>query len=253
MSRKNLPRAEDDLYARHPVRIVRALRTGELDPHGYLILKLFVDELEAPGSHNGEAIYTLEELGRLIGWPLTLERLRQKLHELRRDRWIMFPDLQPGQRRPWIFCLDRAAIDGDLQATSKSPPPLDLEVTSNSAHAEEAANPQPERPSEEIRPPTASVPRAERSGAETENLSSKGRKEKDVGKTTAAATDPAITDRLIALVRGEPPVQVEQAHDGSLAWSAEPVDGEQGVLADVQALVDAGLAEWVEDDAEGER
>jgi hypothetical protein len=41
-------------------------------------------------------------------------------------------------------------------------------------------------------------------------------------------------------------VSVEQATDGSLRWSAEPQEGEQGSLDDCQALVDAGLATWIE-------
>jgi hypothetical protein len=72
--------------------------------------------------------------------------------------------------------------------------------------------------------------------------------------TTAAETDPAITDRLIAaLAKREPPVRVEQADDGSLVWSGEQQDGEQGLFDDFQALVDAGLGEWRQNDAEGER
>lgn len=32
--------------------------------------------------------------------------------------------------------------------------------------------------------------------------------------------------------------------DGALVWSGAPQEGEEGVLADLQALVDAGVGEW---------
>jgi hypothetical protein len=46
-------------------------------------------------------------------------------------------------------------------------------------------------------------------------------------------------------------VGVEQADDGSLVWTGEPQESDQGLLDDLQALVDAGLGEWGEHDAEG--
>ena len=255
MSRKRLPRGREDLFSRHPLRIVRALKTGELDPPDYLILKFLVDEIEAPG-REGEAIYTLEELARLIGWPHTLEWLRQKLHGLRDAGWIDFDEPRAVRNAAWAFRLRRAAIDGqgpepptDLQLET----PSELEVTSNPPDEQDSAIRRPVSTLGEPEPPTGVTPEQSGAETETENLCSEGSKENDVGKTTAAPTDPAITDRLIALVRGEPPVRVEPAEDGSLDWSAEPVECEHGVLADVQALVDAGLAEWIEDDAEGER
>lgn len=38
--------------------------------------------------------------------------------------------------------------------------------------------------------------------------------------------------------------RVRRLRDGSLRWSGEPQEGAEGVLADAQALVDAGVAEW---------
>ncbi len=49
-----------------------------------------------------------------------------------------------------------------------------------------------------------------------------------------------------------PPVHVEQADDGSLVWSGEAPEGEQGLLDDLQALVDARFGEWREYDDTGE-
>lgn len=45
------------------------------------------------------------------------------------------------------------------------------------------------------------------------------------------------------------PVRVEKAPGGPLVWHGEPQEGEQGFLEDCQALVDAGLAAWIEEPA----
>jgi hypothetical protein len=153
------------------LRIVRALKTGELDPLDYLVIKFLVDEIEAPG-RNSEAIYTLEELARMIGWRHTIEWLRKKVHALQAADWIDFDEPTRARNAVWVFRLKRAAIDGE---TSEPPSnlqpgtPSELEVTSNNPGAEDAANPQPESASEVSEPPTASVPRAEQSRAEIGN------------------------------------------------------------------------------------
>jgi hypothetical protein len=255
VTREKLRRAKEDLYARHALRIVRALKTGELDPLGYLILKFLVDEIEAPG-RSGETIITLEELARLIGWPHSAEWLRQKLHALQDAGWIDFDEPRRARNAAWTFRLVRAAIDGQTH----EPPtvlqletPSELEVTSNSAQAEDPSSPQPESVSEESEPPSDSSLEQSRAKTEIENRCSEETKiDHVVRKTTAAEPDPflAAYERLERNGAG-PPVRVEQADDGSLVWTGEPQDGEQGLLNDLQALVDAGLGEWIEHDAQG--
>lgn len=39
--------------------------------------------------------------------------------------------------------------------------------------------------------------------------------------------------------------RVKQARDGSLIWTGEPQEGAEGILADAEALVDAGIARWI--------
>jgi hypothetical protein len=186
MSRGRLPRAEKDLYSRHPLRIVRALKTGELDPLGYLLIKFLVDETEAPG-RSGETIVTLEELARLIGWSHSHEYLRQKLHGLREAGWIDFDEPRRARNAAWTFRLKGAAIDGETH----EPPtvlqlqtPSELEVTSNYVLEETPAVPLSERVSESYAPPTAFPPRAEQRRAEIKTVASEENKEHLVGKTT---------------------------------------------------------------------
>ena len=105
-------RAEKDLYSRHSQRILRARQTGELDFHAYAVLSFLVDVIDLPG-RDGEAIFTLEGLAEALEWPLVVESLRQKLHELRSRGWIKFESPRRGPGAPWIFRLSGAAIDAE--------------------------------------------------------------------------------------------------------------------------------------------
>jgi hypothetical protein len=198
MSRKRLTPAEES-FARHSLRIVRALKTGELDPLGYLILKLLVDEIEAPGS-GGEAIHKLKELEELLDWPRSGEWLRKKLHTLREAGWIDFDEPRAVREVAWIFRLRRAAIDGetdrpptDLQLGT----PSELEVTSNSPHVERGASPQPERVSRPYRPPIASPLEKRRDKPKSQKQTLDEEKLDQVeGEATSRATEPELAEAL---------------------------------------------------------
>jgi hypothetical protein len=278
MSRKRVLPAEES-FARHSLRIVRALKTGELDPLGYLILKFLVDEIEPPGS-GGEAIHKLKELEELLDWPRSGEWLRQKLHALRASGWIDFDEPRRVRDAAWIFRLTGAAIDGkssplpsDLQLRT----PSELEVTSNNAQGEEPLNPQPESGSQPLEPPTAEIPREEK--RREERTRSEEKLDHVVVKTTAADPERGFTDRLIAKVEahgrrrrrsGPGPGDegfgdfIRGAYRSGLINRAEWLDrvalhgfllrsgppDEPGVLGAFQSF-DAGLGEWAEDDRRG--
>lgn len=264
VSRKKLRRAEIDLYARHPLRIIRALKTGDLDPHGYLILKFVVDEIEAPG-RGGEAIYTLEEFARLIGWPHTLEWLRKKLHALRNAGWIDFEEPRPGPQASWIFRLEQAAIDGgkgefptDLQLST----PSELETVPNSSHDGETATRVPERVPGPSEFPTAEPSRAEQS-VEKRNPLSEGSKEEDhvLGKTTAADENGVDGERLLseetlakmdAELRQRARAETRRRHETGRMVNGPLGENERRFLAECQELVDAGDATWIGDELRDE-
>lgn len=188
MSRRRLPRAEKDLYARHSQRIVRALQVDDLDYHGYAVLSFLVDLIDLPG-RNGEVMFTLGGLADALGWPLGHERLRQKLHELRRRRWIDFDAPRRGPGSAWIFRLTGAEIDAErdeFPTNFQRETPSHLETNSNPSREAEAANPLPDSDSEPLEFPTAVVPRAEQSRAE---VLSEENHDHLVGKTTAAALE----------------------------------------------------------------
>jgi hypothetical protein len=198
MSRERLPRAEDDLWSRHPERIVKALQTGELDYHEYAVLSFLVDLIAIPG-RNGEAIFTLGRLDEALGWPLGNEWLRQKLQDLRRKGWIDYAEPRRGPGAAWVFRLSGGAIDakrdespGEFPTSFQLERPSELETNSNSPRVSQAANPQPDSVSEAHEFPTAQSLRAEQSKAEA---LSEGNYDQDVGKTTAGASEPTSVER----------------------------------------------------------
>jgi hypothetical protein len=256
VTREKLPRAEKDLYARHSERIVRALELRRLDFLSYGVLSFLVDKIGAPG-RNGEALYTLDELARALAWPLKSEPLRRRLHGLKDAGWITFENPRRGPEAPWIFRLSGAAIDGERDESLASFDPSFLagrpvreETVSAQADRVEDPNPQPENVSEPSEFPRRARAEQSRAESETENLCSEGTKLHGVAKTTAADPDRSGGDPVLAALErernGGPPVHVEQADDGSLVWTGEPQEGEQGVVEDCQALVNAGLGEWRE-------
>lgn len=58
------------------------------------------------------------------------------------------------------------------------------------------------------------------------------------------ALDVLGPDFELQLAREAERPKVRRLPDGSLAWSGAPQEGAEGLLADAQALVDAGIAEW---------
>lgn len=259
MSREKLRRAEKDFYARHPERIARALELRGLDFLSYGVLSFLVDKIDLPG-RSGEALYTLEELARALCWPLKTEPLRRRLHGLRDAGWIEFENPRRGPEAPWIFRLSGAEVDAERDESLVSFDPSFLpvralreETISTQAQDAGGENPQPKRASEDDEfPPRA---RVEQSRAETEienRCSEETKLDHVVVKTTRPEPDfPELLDQLEPNPfhqNGDLTVRVEQADDGSLVWSGEPLDGEGGVLTDLQALADAGQGEWVEAD-----
>jgi hypothetical protein len=259
----------------HPHRLHSAHRRGDLDFYDVGIVSFFIDEIATPLCPEQEVSYTLAALSDAMGWPLGPEALRQRLHRLR--RWIEF-DVGPGQRRPWTFRLTGAAIDADLQPTSNETPPSRLEVTSNDPDDEEAAMPLPEHDSDPARLPTARAPREELSRDERTPAV---KDDQLLGKTTASESEepeatrrssPEESDRFLEKVeatngrrdpddlhatieraRSRQPESLDsivqraragQQVDVDSVWPGPAVEGEEGVLADAQALVDAGLAGW---------
>jgi hypothetical protein len=228
VNRKRIPRSENDLWAAHPTRIAEALELHEIDYDEYAILSFLVDKIAAPPASRREIVYTLRGLSEALRWPHGNEWLRQKLHRLDR-RWISF-DNRRGPNAPWIFRLTGAEIDAELDESPTNfqlESPSELETNSNAERDFEPSTALLDRVATVAESPTTSVPRDE---TRAKNVLEGKNYDHVLGKTTSE------------------PIRVEQAEDGSLVWNGEPRDGEEGVLADCQALVDAGLAKWIDND-----
>jgi hypothetical protein len=249
---QRIPRARKDYYSRHPFRVVEAFERAELDLYRYTLVKFLTDKIDS--GRTGDVTYTLTGLVEALDWPLTVEALRQKLHQLKEQDWIDFDEVTRGQRSPWVFRLGRAAIDGESGVTSPRPPtdlqlgtPSDLEVSSNLRKSEQVENPQPERDPGQAQPPTNGSPRAEQSRAELseeERTFSEEGYDHALGKGTGDELSGDGFLEVLQSLNGEPPVQLAADDEGELYWSSPPREGEAGVMADCQALVDAGLARW---------
>jgi hypothetical protein len=199
----------------------------------------------------GSAKLSLAQIATGLRWEWGEDTLLRELKALR-PAWITFESKQ-GQRGPYLIRLMGLKVlrEGDelpLSELGPKPPtsarpPHDLRkiAPQEPPHVEvgeavERGSQSGEQPPQE--PPQTSVDSPLNSylyeGSEVE-ASSEVNLDHVVGKTTVEL------------------VSVEQADDGSLVWSGEQQEGEQGLLDDFQALVDAGLGEWRENDAEGKR
>jgi hypothetical protein len=173
-----------------------------------------------------------------VRWEWGDDTLLRDLKTLRPD-WFDF-ESKAGQRRPYLFRLTGLAVARnrtDLplselgrETPTSAPPPHELRklAPQKPPHVElreavESDNQSGEQPPQEPPHDSASSPLNSYlyEGSEVE-ASSEEKLDHAVGKTTAE------------------PVSDEQ-------------EGEQGLLDDLQALVDAGVGEWIEDDTEGKR
>lgn len=160
-------------------------------------------------------------------------------------------EVEERQRGPWRIFLTGIAnpLDKNCPATATSegrPMPQSLGEPAAVKTAKDPGHHQGLR-----HQPVSTLPQSDDPTNETNRTNPAGKEKLDhpVGKTTTVQTDPAITDRLIAAVaKREPPVRVEQADDGTLVWSGDPLEDETGVVNDLQAFADAGLGEWVDAD-----
>jgi hypothetical protein len=242
-------------FAMFPHRFIDAEMRGELSDRQAKLCRFVVRH-----ASQDRARLTLAQIATGMRWQQSNDTLLRELKSLR-PLWLDF-DSSPGQRGPYTFLLTGLAV---IRETEGEPqPPHDLRKNRSISaevelpHAEvlrAASNDSQSRESPPQEPPQTAEALSSLTSSEGSEVKAASEEKVDqaLGKTTA--TDQGVTDRLVAKIerpehqRNEaPPVHVEQADDRSLVWSGEAQEGEAGVLADCQALVDAGLGEWIEDD-----
>jgi hypothetical protein len=244
-------------WAPIPLDFDQAFKNGDLTPGAYLVgCHLAFESYRSKNTDAGVVTLHVSTLAELCD--VHRQTIRRALHSLEHKGWIRFA-VQERQQGPWRITLTGLAKPDEgptcnTPATS-DPPPM-LQAAATPPAGPEGASPHPESASRSpsLQPSRARIDetRRDQKGPKA-NPRSEEKLDHVVGETTA--TDPGTTARLIAKIErpdhhriDAPPVQVEQAEDGSLVWSGEPKKGEAGVLADCDALVNAGLGEWIDDD-----
>jgi hypothetical protein len=217
---------------------------------------------EARNTSGGVAPIELSTVARLCD--VSTETIRRALHDLREWGWLDF-QAGDGGDPAWRLWLTGLSIESGsprpLHDLSTETPPPTWRALSTDASDLTGANPRDERESAPSASPqrdrSKSPKRDETRPQETKTKNPRSEEKLDHVVVETTATDPGVTDRLVAKIerpeqqRNEAaPVDVEQAGDGSIVWSREAQEGEAGVLADCDALVNAGLGEWIEDDGD---
>jgi len=189
---------------------------------------------EAKNTGGGVAPIELGTVARLCDYKP--EWIRRALHDLREWGWIDF-EAGDGGDPAWRVRLTGLSLDNPpptpLQHLSNSEPPPSWRGLSNSSPTGEAANPHAERESVSNTSPS--------SASEEPHIRDETIREREKSLSGEGETDWVSRDKG--------PPRVKRRDDGSLDWYGESLPGEEGVLADGQALVDAGLAEWGDGDA----
>jgi len=242
------------LYTYIPLDFDQALKDGRLRPFDYALgCHLACESFRDLNTNRGIVTAYVSTLADVF--EVDPSTIRRALRRLRTASWIDFPEPDERQRTPWPITLTGLAREAQTKGTAAptAAPRLRHVPQSSAAEVEpeEDAESLQERDSaaSPLRPSRARENETKRNGV---NPRSEEKLDHVLGETTA--TDPGVTDWLLAKIdrpdhqRDEAaPVHVEQADDGSLVWGGEAQEGEAGVLADCQALVDAGLGEWIED------
>lgn len=259
MSRPSFDR--EDLYVQVPRRFYDALARGEITGRQF---RLGCHLAGAVHWKTGEVSLTLRALADGCDWTWSEDTLLRDLRALR-PAWIEF-EVGQGQRRPYVFRLTglRRREEGEPPLDFRTETPSPAEVTPTLRKLDEAGPRQPERDSPDPLPASGGSPKKRRE--ETSREKTTPRSEEEQGTVVGEGTPGAeASERLVAAVEsvnGEGEGDLDELHEAmdraraasrhrdddlDAIWPGPPVEGEEGILADLQMLADAGLGRWIEE------
>jgi hypothetical protein len=222
---------------------------------------------------------TLAQIAARIRWGPTDDALSKRLHKLRRAGWFELETTPGKHAAPYLFTLNHepepsSERSEDVRRSKPHGDRVNDEPSPQRARRRPAAVPRsedaasPHRQSDSAPTGRAPVRRTSEPQRETKALSEEdalgpaSARDHDhvVGETTGRHTDAlliAATENLNgerdlddlhdAIERAREASDVGTGCDLDAIWPGPPLEGEEGVLADLEALVEAGLGEWVEE------
>jgi hypothetical protein len=206
---------------------------------------------EVKNTGHGIAPIELSTIARLCN--ASTETIRRTLHDLRSWGWIDFRAGHGGDPA-WRIWVTGLSLEGPSPRPrndlSTETPPAAWRGLSTAAQVGADANQHGDRtqPSPTSPQSVSGEPPKRNETRPQEKNNRKPLSEEELDNVLGEGTK-RENDRFLAALRevnARPPVRVEVDKDGSLDWHGEPQEGEQGFLDDCEALVDAGLATWVE-------
>jgi hypothetical protein len=227
-----------------PRRFYAAHQRGDLNGRQFLLGCYLAGAIDF---RTGEVALTTRALEDGIGWEWSRDTLLRDLKKLRAD-WIDFETKQ-GQRERHVFRLTGLRVgddEGSLPPDFRTANPSPAEVTSDVRKLEQDATPQPEGDPDPSQSPQCGSPKKRREEKRRKNVLEGETYDQAQGKGTAKELSGDGFLEVLQSLNGGPPVHVVAGDDGKLEWSQPPREGEAGVVADFQGLVDAGIASWVE-------
>src|SRR5512133_885201 len=238
------------LYTYLPLDFDQALKDGRLRAFDYALgCHLACESFRELNTNRGVVTAYVSALADVFERdPATIRRALRRLKTAGR---IDFPEPDERQRAPWQITLTGLAREAQTKATATltATPQLrhESQLSATGVEPWDGAEPLEEQDSaaSRLRPSRA----RENKKKLNERPVSEEKLDHALGKTTPAESDDA-TDRMLSAL-----AVLETTAHRSASWSTRTASssgtasrrkGEQGFRDDCQALVDAGIATWIE-------
>jgi hypothetical protein len=257
-------------FARIPARWTERLIRSEISFDHYGVMTFIVSKADY---RTRQAVFpSLKAMQDEMCWWRTGRHLRDVLRELRDEFGEIAFEKSQGSKDPYVFTIvpgdyfgrdleqEGAAVlesGSDLEREGpnlEQTPPSSFQVAGGRSKSGRVANAHQQTDSDgaNIAPVPSESPSTSTALRREDQLLGEGTRE-ERNRENERENEMEKTDRLLSLlpsqIRRREEIQRAVAADEReswpvMVWPGPPTAGEEGVLADCDALVDAGLAEW---------